>query len=344
MLYVRWALAAVFAIFTLPALALQDSGPELRRLLAAAQPGSTVKLAPGEYWLAVNESGTALDIPSGVTLDARGATIRLIENTRPGYFMISMAGRDSHLLGGTIIGDRDKHLGTTGEWGMCIGVRGARNVSIKGVTVTNCWGDGIYVGAAPNSIDPSRDVTIEDVEAVNNRRNNISIVAVIGFKLSKVRALRANGTPPQAGIDLEPGEGEIVSRGVLSDIEVSDNAGRGLVFAGSEGELSNIRLDRVRASGNAGAGFWLKAATGVTASNLTATGNGWHGLMLTRMRDFGLYDYSGARNWRKTEGVADIFIDGSERVHMEKALTNGFPVTQRSPLISIRKSSEVTFR
>lgn len=321
-----------------------DAAPQLRQELRAAQPGTTVRLAAGEYWVAVDVTGVALEIPAGVTLDARGTTIRLIENDLRGYYVIAMPGNDSHLIGGTIVGDRDRHLGKLGEWGMCVGVRGASNVTIRGTKVQNCWGDGIYVGTAGDSNRPSRDVKIQDVEATNNRRNNISIVSAIGFQLSNIRASRANGHPPQAGIDLEPNGGDRVIDGVLSDIVVANNEGRGLVFAGSEGEIRNIRMDRIRATGNAGAGFWLKAATGVRGTTLVATGNGWHGMMLTRVQDFNLSDYSGVRNWQLSAGVPDISIVGSDRVHLEKSSSNGVPVTGKSPQISFRKSTELTFK
>ncbi|MCX5511659.1 hypothetical protein, partial [Pseudomonas sp. BJa3] len=53
---------------------------------------------------------------------------------------------DVQVSGGRIIGDRDHHLATTGEWGHGIMVRGAERVRLRDLHIAKCWGDGISVG------------------------------------------------------------------------------------------------------------------------------------------------------------------------------------------------------
>ena len=38
------------------------------------------------------------------------------------------------------------HTGNTGEWGHGIAVFGSTNVTIENVDISQCWGDGIYLG------------------------------------------------------------------------------------------------------------------------------------------------------------------------------------------------------
>ena len=52
------------------------------------------------------------------------------------------------LSGGRIIGDRDNHLGTTGEWGHGIMIRGSSRVTVRDIHISRCWGDGVSIGGA----------------------------------------------------------------------------------------------------------------------------------------------------------------------------------------------------
>lgn len=321
----------------LGAKAQTDAGPELRRLVAAASPGTIVRIAPGRYWIGADRNGIGIEIPSGVTVDARGATIQLLANGLANYSIVRFAGVNSHLLGGTIIGDRQDHRGTAGEWGMCISVRGAAQVSIKNVVAVNCWGDGIYVGERGGL--PSRDVTIRNVELSNNRRNNISLVAVDGFDISSSRAARAGGTDPQAGIVLEPNVGTTVANGVLRNIEVVGNAGRGVVIGGSKGVVKGIRIESVRAAENQGAGFWLQSFEGVRATGLVSEANGAPGLVLLRARQFSLVGYSGIGNTG-----SDVSVDRSEQVELSKMTIGRQPVDMNSRAVSVQRSSTVTVK
>lgn len=314
-----------------------DAGPQLRERLTNAAPKTTVRIAPGEYWVAVDDRGVALEIPAGVTVDARGVTLRLIPNDRPSYSMVLFMGTNSHLVGGTLIGDRRRHRGISGEWGMCISVRGATQVSIRDVRASDCWGDGIYVGAQEGR--PSRDVTIDRVELHSNRRNNVSLVAVDGFRILNTRVHGASGTPPQAGIVLEPNAGTAVVNGSLKNVEAIGNTGRGVVIGGSKGVVKNIELESIRAADNTGAGFWLQTFEHGRASRLVAEGNRARGLVLLRARDFALTGYTGNRNL----GV-DVSVDRSERIDLDSLVVDGQPASLGGRAINVQRSSAVTAR
>lgn len=262
-----------------------DQVPVLRRAIEAASNagGGVVTVPPGSYWVAIDGKGAALEIPAGVTLDLTGVELRLIENGERGYQVVLFTGQGqpSAIVGGTIVGDRERHLGTEGEWGMCISVRGASDVTIRGTKVFDCWGDGIYVGTAlANRAVPSQRITIEGVEAARNRRNNISIVAAVGFRIANVHLHHANGTLPQAGIDLEPNGNDRVEDGEIVDVLTEHNAGYGFVIDGHVGTVRRIAIDRARSQDNGQSGFLLRAAGDLKVGSVRSSRNKGNGLSL----------------------------------------------------------------
>jgi hypothetical protein len=256
-----------------------DDTATLRKMLVSAKPGATVKLAPADYWIAIDATGAGLEIPSGVTLNATGSTIYLVENSRSAYDMIRLASGAS-IVGGVIVGDLERHTGTKGEWGMCLSVRGVSDVAIRQTKVSGCWGDGIYVGAA--GVKPSTRVLIESVEASGNRRNNISIVAADGFIVRDTFVHDAKGTRPEAGIDLEPNPGNFVRNGEISNVRSERNGHLGLVMSGFAGPVSEIRVTDTDIRETDGPGIWLKQTGGVVMQRVTTESNRGQGIVLER--------------------------------------------------------------
>lgn len=114
---------------------------------------------------------------------------------------------DVEIAGGQIRGERDNHLGTVGEGGHGIRVRGSQSVTIRDIRISNCWGDGVTVGPLPNYkkvFTYSRDVAIANIICTGNRRNGLSIGNVIGIKVFDSEFSYTNGTSPMCGIDVEP--------------------------------------------------------------------------------------------------------------------------------------------
>ena len=114
-----------------------------------------------------------------------------------------------------IIGDRDYHTGNKGEWGMGISIIGSENIEIKNFNITNCWGDGIYIGHGKSS---SNKIVIADGIIDNNRRNGISVISVNNLVIRNVIVSNTNGTNPNTGIDIEPN----YSYNILKNIKIQD--------------------------------------------------------------------------------------------------------------------------
>lgn len=141
-----------------------------------------------------------------------------------------------------LVGDRDKHQGNKGEWGMGFFIRNSKNVKIYNPTISKMWGDGIYIG---NLDSPSEKIEVNYAFIDNNRRNGISIVA--GENVTIKNSLIANtyGALPQAGIDIEPNNiRDYINNVLLENIVTYNNADSGLIFA-----LDNLQgnsIDRIK--------------------------------------------------------------------------------------------------
>ncbi len=197
--------------------------------------GGTVLVPDGVYM--VNAAGKKrLRLKSDMTLKLTGATLKAIPNSSKYYSILSISGASNvAVVGGVLEGDREKHMGESGQRGMGIEIeRGAQHILISGVTARNMWGDGFYVQGA-------EDVTFCSVTADYNRRQGLSIIAANGLVVTNSVFKNTRGTRPSSGIDLEPDSPsqEIINVRIQGS-HFLDNAGAGLLIHGKKGPISNV--------------------------------------------------------------------------------------------------------
>ena len=140
------------------------------------------------------------------TIIGNGATIKALPSGKQGYSIINIENSaHASIENLTIIGDRNEHTGTGGEWGHGIDIEDSLNVTVNNVTVKNCWGDGIYIGNASDDTPKAQCKNIKILNCVisNNRRNNISVISADGFLIDNCTIENCNGTNPESGIDIE---------------------------------------------------------------------------------------------------------------------------------------------
>lgn len=144
-----------------------------------------------------------------------------------------------------IVGERYDHIGDDGEWGMGIGIRGSENVKIFDSNISNCWGDGIYIGRIDNIC--SRNIEIINSKLTYNRRNNISITCGELISIKNVIIKGSEGTNPMAGIDIEPNSNKDDICGVLlENIQTFACKGHGVVI--SLGSLIGVNSKTIEIS------------------------------------------------------------------------------------------------
>lgn len=154
-----------------------------------------------------------LDLISGVGLTLSNNTKCELENNvifklKPqsvaNYNIIDLTNKKNITINGTltIIGDKETHNDTIGEWGHGLVLSGAKNISIDYINVSYCWGDGIYLGSH-NKL-PSENITINKIISDNNRRLGVAFVSCKNVFIDTIIATNTTGIAPQAGIDFEP--------------------------------------------------------------------------------------------------------------------------------------------
>lgn len=144
------------------------------------------------------------------------------------------------ISGGVVRGDRNTHTGTTGEWGNCIELKGASDVTLRDIKCVDAWGDGLYIGSSTNQ-NYCENVIIDNFVADNNRRQGISIISVKRLRATNLKLVNTQGVEPGDGIDIEPNNNsEFLQDIVIDGIYTANNAGSGIkLFMGFYKESKN---------------------------------------------------------------------------------------------------------
>lgn len=239
---------------------------------AVAGTGGTVVIPDGTYMINAtrNNGSRGLLVKSDMTLRlGAGAVLKAISNASPSYsiLFITQASR-VNILGGTLEGDRSRHLGTGGESGMGIYVASSQNVVIEGVTAKECWGDGFYIGGATGC----QNVTFCNVIGDHNRRSGLSAVSVDGLMIRNSTFRNNRGTLPEAGINLEPNETETVANTQILGCTLASNGGSGIqvgVAISNKGLawIRNTTMDGNTITSNRTSGLSTDGGGGIEISN-----------------------------------------------------------------------------
>jgi parallel beta-helix repeat protein len=223
-----------------------DTGAIQNALNAAAGTGGTVRVPAGTYLVnPIAHNGRGLILGSRLTFDlAPGAVLKAIPNAAENYTIVSVSfANDVKIQGGTLMGDRDRHRGTTGEWGMGLSIESSRNVVVADLTARECWGDGFYVYG-------SKNVTLCAVLAQHNRRNGASIVECDGLTVRSSVFRDTQGTAPEDGLDIEPNPGQTVSNVLITGCLFAENAGSGLESGVPDSNIGRAFIANVAIDGN----------------------------------------------------------------------------------------------
>jgi len=174
-----------------------------------------VFFSSGQYLINPYPPGILLHSNSHLILSS-GTILKAKANDFERYDIFKALNASNILIDGNgalIQGERNEHTGSTGEWGFGIDFRGVKNSVIQNLTIVDCWGDGLYIAASDDNDATTRceNIKIQNVVIKNSRRNNISVVGGKYIYFNNVICQGANGTAPEAGIDLEPNNQTIVN-------------------------------------------------------------------------------------------------------------------------------------
>ncbi|MCA9413986.1 MAG: right-handed parallel beta-helix repeat-containing protein, partial [Candidatus Omnitrophica bacterium] len=178
--------------------------------------GVVVEAKRGEFRERGDSLFTAKDIDN-LTIRGYGATLKM---QKEDY----MVGDVLHRLGwNRWFGQYEK-----AEWRMALRIRGCKNVQVLGLTLSDSGGDGIYIADGKDR-KISENIAIRDVVCDNNYRQGISIIGVKNLLVEDSVFKNTWGTPPSAGVDIEPdGEDDVVQGVVFRNCRFEDNYGDGI--------------------------------------------------------------------------------------------------------------------
>lgn len=176
------------------------------------------------YLVSANQDTSIAILAIGKTINGNGATIK-IKPVSDEYYSIIRAKGNTKISNLTIIGERDNHIGTSGEWGIGISLSNSNCANIENVTIKNCWGDGIYIGSENSDTGENgcANVTITNCIIDNNRRNGISIINCDKFVIDGCTISNTHGTNPQTGIDIERNHNNEITEGIIKNCTFIDN-------------------------------------------------------------------------------------------------------------------------
>lgn len=95
------------------------------------------------------------------------------------------------------------------EWRHLLSIAQSENITVRNLTLKSSGGDGIYIRSA------SQNIVIDKVICDDHYRQGMSIISVDGLKITNSKFMNTSGTPPTAGLDIEPNKLTDVLRNIV---------------------------------------------------------------------------------------------------------------------------------
>ena len=242
--------------------------------------GGTIVVPDGTYMIDALK-GVSLRSHTRLSL-ASGAALKAIGNDARRYWVVKVWNVDNvEIEGGGIIGDRYSHRGSAGgEWGYGINISSSDKVYVHDITVQDCWGDGLLIGAlgSGKGMVEATNVTLNRVKSKNNRRQGMSITPSNRVYVVNSSFTGTHGTAPQSGIDIEPRSQGWASQIRLENTSLSNNGGNGLEV---HHNVDALTLENVTAKNNKGFGVYTGGPKNLNIAHSTLTENYLFGVTLS---------------------------------------------------------------
>lgn len=207
---------------------------------------NTVIIKPGEYKVSATKAFPRCLVVKSNTKVRLDGTITLEANTLNGYNIMRCDGKNINITGkGMIVGDKNQHLGTSGEHGHGIWIGGPGDCCIEGITIKDCWGDCIYVR------NPKAELIIERCTLDNGRRQGVSITSASSVLINKCLISNVKGVSPEFAIDIEPNKSDTIFHVSIKNVKI-DNCRGGIISVpkAQNSFVGNIDLCNCSISGN----------------------------------------------------------------------------------------------
>ena len=115
------------------------------------------------------------------------------------------------------------------QWRFALRLYSVQNVLVENMSFISSGGDGIIVTESDEGGATPRNVTIRNCVCDDNHRQGISVISAENLLVENCVFKNTSGTPPQAGIDIEPDSNvQCLENVVFRNCITSGNAGKGL--------------------------------------------------------------------------------------------------------------------
>ncbi|MGB0942964.1 MAG: hypothetical protein ACPGUE_11205 [Marinomonas sp.] len=151
----------------------------------------------------------AIHVPDGLRCEfLAGASINALPNNQDSARVLVFKDRQNiRMYYPKVVGDRQSHTGTTGEWGHGYELGGAiGDIYLHEPKALNCWGDGFYIGPyySDSSTKIPDSITLYQPFTDSCSRNGISWTGGTNINIIRPVNKRVNRIAPMCGIDIEP--------------------------------------------------------------------------------------------------------------------------------------------
>jgi hypothetical protein len=131
-----------------------------------------------------------------------GSKLLLQPNNFDGYQILSCQNISNFkILNPYIVGDRDTHSGTTGEFGHGLVLWGCKDFEVRNAYAEKCWGDGVSIDNY--GTNPTESGYIDRIRTYKCRRNGTTIASARNIQIDYLEGKQIDGTSPKAALDIE---------------------------------------------------------------------------------------------------------------------------------------------
>ena len=194
----------------------------------------------------INDTGLRIKSNSNIFFENNSKLILMASQKDIYHVILIKDCKNVEIHNPQIIGDRSKHRGITGEWGMGLSIYNSQDILIRNAKIKDCWGDGIYIGR--NSKINNFRIKICYAQLQNNRRNGLSLISGEQIVLNDIVVSNTNGTLPMSGIVIEPNSNDDILNNITINKPITFNNRYGILIylkalQGKKKKYTNIRID-----------------------------------------------------------------------------------------------------
>lgn len=196
----------------------------------------------------VSLGGVFKALSNSVVIFNPDSSINIIPNNQTNYAVLEVYNVENVVfVGAKFIGDKDQHTGSTGEWGHGVNLYSSKNIMFTGgLTIENCWGDGIYFGRPffiVGTYSKPENISIDILNVNNVRRNAISLCAAKDLYIDKSNLRNISGAAPASGVDIEPEEGDGLSKSNLENVVLNNTYIENALYSVATNIAGNRHVD-----------------------------------------------------------------------------------------------------